>query len=103
MGIKANSRLYARLIYLEEVPAFFSGMALAGWVSTGAATGVTAEEAFLAGAATTLFGSTVAAFSTEMTFACRDSSGAAFRSTIETELTYDYTYSQLPPVDYWTQ
>jgi len=23
--------------------------------------------------------------------------------TIETELTYDYTYSQLPPIDYWTQ
>ena len=22
---------------------------------------------------------------------------------IETELTYDYTYSQLPPIDYWTQ
>jgi ribosomal protein S27E len=22
--------------------------------------------------------------------------------TIETELTYDYTYSQLPPIDYWT-
>lgn len=23
--------------------------------------------------------------------------------TIETELIYDYTYSQLPPIDYWTQ
>jgi hypothetical protein len=23
--------------------------------------------------------------------------------SIETELTYDYTYSQLPPIDYWTQ
>jgi len=23
--------------------------------------------------------------------------------TIEIELTYDYTYSQLPPIDYWTQ
>jgi len=23
--------------------------------------------------------------------------------TIETELTYDTTYSQLPPIDYWTQ
>ncbi|MCP3931522.1 MAG: hypothetical protein GY705_20750 [Bacteroidetes bacterium] len=23
--------------------------------------------------------------------------------TIETELTYDYTYSQLPAIDYWTQ
>lgn len=22
---------------------------------------------------------------------------------IETELTYDYTYSQLPTIDYWTQ
>jgi hypothetical protein len=21
----------------------------------------------------------------------------------ETELTYDYTYSQLPPIDYWSQ
>jgi hypothetical protein len=24
-------------------------------------------------------------------------------ATIETELTYDYTYSQLSPIDYWTQ
>jgi hypothetical protein len=23
--------------------------------------------------------------------------------TFETELTYDYDYSQLPPIDYWTQ
>ena len=23
--------------------------------------------------------------------------------TIETELTYDYSYSQIPPIDYWTQ
>jgi hypothetical protein len=27
----------------------------------------------------------------------------AYPPTIETELTYDYTYSQLPPIDYWTQ
>jgi hypothetical protein len=27
----------------------------------------------------------------------------AHTPTIETELTYDYTYSQLPPIDYWTQ
>ena len=29
--------------------------------------------------------------------------GDARMPTIETELTYDYTYSQLSPVDYWTQ
>jgi hypothetical protein len=29
--------------------------------------------------------------------------GDAHTPTIETELTYDYTYSQLPPKDYWTQ
>jgi hypothetical protein len=23
--------------------------------------------------------------------------------TVETELTYDTTYSQLPPIDFWTQ
>jgi len=27
----------------------------------------------------------------------------AHTPTIETELTYDCTYSQLPPDDYWTQ
>ncbi len=27
----------------------------------------------------------------------------AHTPTFETELTYDYTYSQLPPIDYWTQ
>jgi hypothetical protein len=27
----------------------------------------------------------------------------AYPPTIETELTYDYTYSQLPSIDYWTQ
>jgi hypothetical protein len=27
----------------------------------------------------------------------------AHTPTIETKLTYDYTYSQLPPIDYWTQ
>ncbi len=29
--------------------------------------------------------------------------GDAHMPTIETEPTYDYTYSQLPPIDYWTQ
>jgi len=27
----------------------------------------------------------------------------AYPRTIETELTFDYTYWQLPPIDYWTQ
>ncbi len=26
-----------------------------------------------------------------------------YTPTIEMELTYDYTYSQLPPIDYWNQ
>ena len=28
---------------------------------------------------------------------------SAHIQTIGTQLTYDYTYSQLPPIDYWTQ